>query len=270
MEDDPSSVAPPTPTPTRLRGGLIHCENCARETLHRIVKVTDPQARRIEGLARCNDCRWTHPFSTQRAELRSIRQIVSDGPRSIATSLRRPSKERLEVGHRVPDSNPAVRILRIDTRTGHRVSSEIVDRISAIWVTPDEGAAVPVSIVEERRTRPARIVVPPQTFLTVGGEIQVEGDRLFIAGLRARGRTWRREDDGFEAREVQRIYARRTSMPPAGSSDWSRDRGTPRSRASATSRSSRSRSSPGVNRNRTFPRARTAGGGATVHKEAPW
>jgi uncharacterized Zn finger protein len=269
MEDDSSPAVPARPNPPALRGGLILCENCGKETLHRIVKVADPRSRRIEGVARCNDCRWTHPFSIPRPELRTIRQIISHGARSEATSLRLPSTERLEVGHRVPGSTPAMRVLRIDTRTGHRVSSEIVDQTSAIWVTPDEGAAVPVSIVEGRRTRPARIVVPPQTVLTVGAEIRVEGDRLFIAALRARGRTWRRDDDGFEAREVQRIYARRTSIPPAGRSDWSRDRGMSSSRASATSRSSRSRSSPGVSRNRTFPRARTAGGGATVHSAAP-
>lgn len=269
MGEASSSAATTAPNPATLRGGLIFCENCGKETLHRIVKVTDPRSRRVEGLARCNDCRWTHPFSIQRAELRTIRQIVSHGKVSEAASVRLPITERLAVGHRVPESAPAMRILRIDTRTGHRVSSETVGHISAIWVTPDEGSAVPVSIVEGRRTRPARIVLPAQTLLTVGEEIRVEGDRLFIAALRARGRTWRREDDGFEAREVQRIYARRTSIPPAGNSDWSRGREMPRSRASATSRSSRSRSSPGVSRNRILPRARTAGGGATVHNDSP-
>jgi uncharacterized Zn finger protein len=260
---------PLSPSSAALHGGLIFCANCGRETLHRILKVSGRGSARIEGLARCNDCRWTHAISFARPSLQSIRQILSRGPLSVASTLSLPSHERITVGHRVPGAPTPVRVLRIDAPSGHRVSSERVEKIAAIWVTPDEGASVPVSIVEGRRTRPARVVLPPQTLLSVGAEIRVEGDRLFIAALRARGRTWRREADGFEAREVQRIYARRTSIPPAGKSDWSRGREIPRSRASATSRSSRSRSSPGVSRNRTFPRARTAGGGATVHRESP-
>ncbi len=269
MNQPSTSAEPSTPDPGALRGGLIFCENCGAETLHRVLKAASHRSARVEGLARCNDCRWTHPFTILRPSSSTIRQITSVGPNSKASSLALPGTERLQVGQRVPDSIPPVRILRIDARTGRTVSSERVDRIAAVWVTPDEGASVPVSIVEGRRTRPARVTLPPQTPLTVGAGILVDGDRLFIAALRARGHTWRREGDSFEATEVQRVYGRRTSIPPAGSSDWRRERDIPSSRARSISRSSRSRSRPGVNRNRTFPQDRTAAAGATVHSRSP-
>jgi uncharacterized Zn finger protein len=269
MEEVAPLTVPPPTVPTTLGGALIFCESCGKPTLHRVLRVSKRGSTRIHGLARCNHCRWTHAFSASPPSESQIRQILSRGSRSEPSTVSRPSAERLEVGHRLSNAVPPVRILRIDTHAGRQVSSARVDSIATIWVAPDDEVSVPVSIVEGRRTRPARLLLSPPTRLTVGDEIQVAGDRLLIASLRARRRTWRRVGDVFEAREVERIYGRRTSRPPAGNKAWSRDRGIPRSRAKAISRSSRSRSRPGVSKNSTFPRALTAVGGATAHNASP-
>ena len=160
-------------------------------------------------------------------------------------------------------------VQRIENRAGKSVSSARPEEVATIWATRDVGAVVPVSVVEGARTWTDRLVIPRTSRLTVGEPLLVRGHSLRIVALRARGKTWRLLQDSFPAEEVQRLYARRTDSPPAGRRPWSRDRDSPSSRARATSTSERRRSGPGERRTRTFPRARSAAGGAAVHMVSP-
>jgi len=162
-----------------------------------------------------------------------------------------------------------VRIVRIDDRAGRQVPAAVAEEIATVWVQRDRGAVVPVSIVEGRRTWSIRLTFPPETRLAVGAELRVEESAVQIVALRARGTNWRRPGDEFPAREVQRLYARRTVRPPAGSSPWSRGRGSPSSRESSTSRAGRSGSGPGVSTTRTRPRSPKADVGATIQSVSP-
>ena len=248
----------------------IFCDACGRTTPHRILRV-DPRSSPggVRGIARCRTCRWTHPFSSAPEPEVSVARIFSDGPVSEAGRVTLPANAELEVGSTVPATVPPVRVLRIDRKVGGPARSARADEIATLWVAPDRGAMVPVSIVEGRRTRSARLTMTPDRLLGVSGTIEVEGIPLVIVGLRARGRTWKEPGDEFHAREVDRVYARRQLIPPAGSSDWSRSRERPIVRESSTSRPARSRSSPGVRRTRAIPRARRALGGATVQSSSP-
>jgi uncharacterized Zn finger protein len=120
--------------------------------------------------------------------------------------------------------------------------------VHTVWVTPDVGAVVKISLVEGRRTTAAKLTFPPDTVLSVGGSVEVQGRPWRIVALRANGDTWREPEDAFPARNVERVYARRTEIPPAGNNDWSRSRGSPASRANWLSRSRRSFSGPGDRR----------------------
>jgi uncharacterized Zn finger protein len=195
--------------------------------------------------------------------------IVSEGPRSIRRIMALPPGAVLRLGTRIPGLDEALLPRRIDGRDGRAVLSARADEVATVWATADAGAVIRVSVIEGATTRPARLVAPPTRSFTVGDEVTVDGYRLSIVALRARGRTWRRPGDAFSAAEVQRLYGRRTATPPAGSRDWRTDRETPRSRASSSSIRGRSRSSPGVTRTRTSPRARTAASGAAVQRSRP-
>jgi uncharacterized Zn finger protein len=271
MEQDanPASVRPPAALP--LGSASLPCENCGRETPHRILRL-DRGSRptgRIQGVARCRLCHWTHAFSSEAPAQVEVSQILSMGGVSERSRISLPTRRRLQVGSGLPGSDRTLRIQRIDTRDGRQTAQASSDEIATVWVVRDLGASVAVSIVEGRETRSARLNVPRGTRYTVGERVTVEGTRLDIVALRAKGRTWRRPGDSFVAEEVQRIYGRRTSIPPAGRRDWRSVRERPTSFASSTSRSARSRSSPGTRRTRTAPRARTALGGATVHRSSP-
>lgn len=263
-EEEPGSPA------TAVHSAEIFCDACGRTTPHRILRV-DPRSSSggVRGIARCRTCRWTHPFSSAAEPTVTVARILSDGPMSVAGRVTLPARAELEVGSAVPASSPPVRILRIDRKVGGPARSARAEEIATLWVAPDRGALVPVSIVEGRRTRSARLSMPPDRRLGVHGTIEAEGIPLVIVGLRARGRTWKEPGDEFFAREVDRVYARRQLIPPAGRSDWSRSRERPMVRESSTSRSARSRSSPGTRRTRAIPRARRALGGATVQSSSP-
>jgi len=271
--DDAAALADPSPpSPPKMLSAELFCENCGRETLHRILRLdpaTGRAGRRLRGTARCRECRWTHAFESVPAAEVEITQILSEGRVSERSRIALPARRTVQVGTGLPASPRPVVVRRIDTHDGRQVTSAPPEEIATVWVTRDVGAVVPVSIVLGRLTRTARLVVPPATQFTVGDRVTVERLRLDIVALRARGRTWRRPGDSFAAGEVQRLYGRRTAIPPAGRSDWRRDRETPRSAASSISRAARSRSSPGVRRTRTVPRARTALGGAQVHRSPP-
>jgi len=274
------SVAPAEPSRgssresvPRVFAATLFCELCNGETPHRILRM-DATRRSgvgpVGGTARCRVCQWTHRFESRLPERVEVARIVSAGRTSERSRIELPAHARVEVGSTVPGSDEPHRVRRIDTRAGDRVLSASTDEVATLWVVRDEGAVVPVSIVEGRFTRAVRLVVPRSTVFEVGGRVTAQGTRVDVVALRARGQTWRREGDAFPAGEVQRLYGRRSDTPPAGRSDWSRGRGSPSSFESSTSRSPRSRSSPGVSRNRTSPRARTADGGATVQRSASW
>lgn len=174
----------------------------------------------------------------------------------------------LRVGEALPGRTPPVEIRRLERTDGRPAETAQAGELSAAWGTADRGAVIPVSEVVGQRTIPHRLVLEPDANLAVGSALEVDGLTLHIWGLRARSRTWQRPGDVFPARDVQRVYARRYRMPPAGSSDWSVPRGSPSSRASSTSRLARSRSSPGVKIRRTRPRAASAAGGATTQSSS--
>jgi uncharacterized Zn finger protein len=250
-----------------LHAADLFCETCGRETPHRVLRVDERRIsgreHYISGVARCRDCQVTHPFQAEASGNVDVAVIVSDGPVSIYGSRSLPARRRLQVGSRIPSSDPPLRIHRIDRKDGSRVPEAPSDEIATLWASPDRGHIVPVSVQEGRATTSLRLALAPGSLVTVDEELVTDGGRLTVVALRARGRTWRRPRDGFPAGEIQRVYARRKERPPAGNSGWRRPRETSSARASSVSRAARSRSSPGVTRNRSSPRARRAAGGAT-------
>jgi uncharacterized Zn finger protein len=262
---------PPARGAVRLSTVSLWCETCGRETPHRVVRLrggAPGPGGRVAGVARCRECRWTHPFESAPSPEVEVSLLVSDGERTESTTVRLPPTRRLALGETFPGPAGPVTIRKLDPRSGPPVRAAPASEVATVWATRGTGAVVRVSVVEGSRTRPARLVAPPDRTLSVGDRMTVDGVPILVVGLRARGHTWRREGDGFPAAEVQRLYGRRTDRPPAGRSDWSSGRGTPRSRESSTSRFDRSRSSPGVRKARTRPWARTADSGATVHRSA--
>ena len=274
MNPLPSAPETPFDSPeiSRLHSATLACENCGRETPHRILRLERGGASartRLRGVARCRSCGWTHPFDVVLPRTVRLVEILSEGLVSTRTEVEVPFGRRLQVGSDVPGSGTRARIVRIDLRAGGPASAAVSQDVATLWAVPDRGAVVPVSVVEGRRTWSTRLLLPPEARLAVGAVLHVEGSSVEIVALRARRANWRRPGDEFPAREVQRVYARRTDRPPAGRSDWSRGRGSPRSRASATSSRDRSASGPGVRTTRTRPRPANADGGATVHSVSP-
>jgi uncharacterized Zn finger protein len=162
--------------------------------------------------------------------------------------------------------DPALRVRRIDLRSGVQVPDARSEEIATLWATKEAPPSVKVSIVIGRLTRTIRLRYAPGTRFEVGTQVVVENRPLWIAAVRARGHTWRVRGDVFPAEEVERLYVRRTERPPAGNRDWSSDRDTPNDSARARSMVARSRSSPGRRTTRTSPRDRTADSGAAVHR----
>jgi len=249
-----SAPVPAAAGPGRVHAARLQCENCGRLTVHRIVRW-DPRGqrpgRRWNGVARCRECGWTHPFEVVPELEHELELIVSRGAISERRRARLPKMARLAVGSLVPGASPPLEIRRIAGPGGNSLREASVENITTIWVVPPLEHRLAVSVVEGQRTRSFRWVVNPDSLLAVGEPFTSEEGRLWVVALRARGRTWRRVGDRFPAREVQRVYGRRTESPPAGRSDWSSGRAMPRSRQSSTSTSARRRSSPGVSRNRS-------------------
>lgn len=251
--------APGTPGPAGAGPGAVHaarlrCDNCGRITVHRIVRWDlrgQSPGRHWSGVARCRECGWTHPFEVSPKHEHELNLIVSRGDRSERRKLRLPARARLVAGQPVPGQDPPLEIRKITGLGGDSVEEAIASDVDSLWVVSPLEHRLPVSVVEGGRTRSFRWVVHPDSVVVVGEPFVADEGRLWVVALRARGRTWRRPGDRFPAREVQRLYGRRTVRPPAGRSDWSSVRETPSSRPSSTSRSARRRSSPGVSRNRT-------------------
>lgn len=249
----------------RLGAASLYCENCGRETPHRILRLdraSSSRTSRLRGTARCKECRLTHTFDTATPEEVERTVIVSAGTESERRTVRLPRFARLEVGRDLPGSDPPVTIRKIDLASGVTAGSAVASEVATVWGVRDLGAVVKVSVVEGARTRATVLRLPHGTVLEVGSMLDVDGDRAEIVGLRAAGHTWRRPGDRFPGEQVDRAYVRRTAIPPAGRSDWSRSRDRPSSPARATSSSGRSRSSPGIRVTRRVPRARNADVGA--------
>jgi uncharacterized Zn finger protein len=256
-----SSHAKPHPSDTRFSGlhaAELLCETCGQPTPHRVLHITrarrTPEGQVIEGTARCSRCRWTHPFQLELPEELVVPAVVSTGARSSPIEIRLRASQRLLVGSRVPDQAQPFKIVRMDLRTGKQATDAVARDVATLWLTHDGPKAIPVSLVLGAKTAVTRADIPPDTFVEVGETVQVAGGKLRVVGLRARNRTWTHEGDRFPAREVVRIYTRRTEIPPAGNSRWSNSREIPSSRTNSTSRSKRSRSSPGVRMRRSRPR----------------
>ena len=276
--DGTEGVGETSPTGVAGRFGGLHsaelfCETCGQPTRHRVLRVArerqTPNGEVVEGTARCSQCRWTHPFQLEIPEQLQRRAILSQGDRSRPIVLHLSGSQRLLVGSRVPDQDPPLKILRMDLPNGARATDALARDVATVWVAPDGPRAIPVSLVLGAKTAVTRAEIPPEQFIEVGETVQVAGGNLRVVGLRARNRTWSRLGDRFPAREVTRIYTRRTEIPPAGNNRWSRSRERPNSRTISTSRSDRSRSSPGVSSRRSRPRARRASGGAAVQSSSP-
>lgn len=267
----PTDASSASPAP--IHSGTLYCENCGKSTEHRILAVprraSGSAPTSLSGVARCRICHWTHPFRSARSARVVFDEILSEGPRSARRTRSMAPDDLVEVGIRLPGVYPPLRVLRIDRRDGSRPAAAVARAIATLWVARDDGAVVPVSFVEGRRTRSVRLSYDPTQRLEVGATLESEGRSYRIAGLRARGQTWRLEGDGFPAGEVDRVYAKRTLSPPAGNIAWSRDRGSPNLSASSISRSARVRSSPGRSRARSSPRRSSALGGATLHNRDP-
>ena len=259
----------PAPAAPRLHAATLWCDSCDRLTPHRILRLDPKPGPAIRGVARCRECQFTHPFESAPEARVALALVVSTGPTSERSSVSVPPGRKLQVGSGVPGSDPLLTIHRIEDQAGRSRPHLLASEVRTLWATRDQGAVVPVSVVEGRHTRSERVALPHGTLLRVGEPLHLEDERVEIVGLRAQGRTWRRPGDEFSADEVTRVYARRTSMPPAGRSPWSRDRERPRSRARAVSVASRSRSGPGTRSARTVPRARSADGGAAVQSGSP-
>jgi uncharacterized Zn finger protein len=255
----------------RIASAQIFCDGCGRETVHRVLRVlpSRPGSGAVRGIARCRECRLTHPFESVPPPRVTVRLVASEGERSNRTSVELPAHRRVLVGSGLPEMDPALRVRRIDLRDGRRATEARVEEIAVVWATREPPPSVKVSIVSGRLTRTTRLPYSPGARFEVGASVTVERRPLWIAAVRARGHTWRLRGDAFPAEEVERIYVRTTAIPPAGSRDWSNERGTPRASERVRSTVARPRSSPGRRTARTSPRARTADSGAAVHRELP-
>lgn len=261
-----------SPAELEIRRATIWCESCGEETPHRILRL-DPRRRGVgppvSGIARCQSCRLTHPFVSIPHRPLLVETVVSDGARSERRTTELEPGATLRIGDTVSSAGTPLRITRLEAKAGVRVRGELPARdLLRIWGSRQVEPMVRVALVEGRRSRTIKVPVSGLPRLEVGATFRLGEASLVVSALRARGRTWRRPGDGFPAEEVSVLYARRIDRPPAGRSRWSTERETPSSRTSSSSRSPRSRSSPGATRTRTRPRARTADGGAAVHRSS--
>lgn len=266
MNDQPPSTG-------ALGTARLYCESCGEETLHRILRVdrgaAGPHPRVVRGVARCRECRWTHPFESSRAETVPLEVVVSKGALSERRHVEVSPSEAIRVDGPVPGVEPPATVRRIDLKDGARAPEAVARAVATVWATVNEPRQVRVAVLEGGRSSTERVVVPPRARWTVGDELRLPTGVVTIVALRARHRTWRRPGDAFPAEEVEVVYGRRSDRPPAGRSTWRRVRVNPSSRASSISRSPRSRSSPGVRRKRTVPSDRRAAAGATHTYSSP-
>jgi uncharacterized Zn finger protein len=258
MDPEPAETEnePATPSGSHIASAQIFCDSCRRATAHRILRVVPGGAGSgtVRGVARCKECRLTHPFESAPEATVDVRVVVSEHDRSSRSVVSFPRHRRVLVGSGLPSQDPTLRIRRIDLHSGQRATDARTEEIATLWLTREAPPSVKVSIVIGRLTRTTRLPYTAGTRYEVGTSVVVENRPLWISAVRARGHTWRVPGDVFPAEEVERLYVRRTEMPPAGRRDWSSDRVTPREDARDRSMSARSRSSPGRRTTRTSPR----------------
>lgn len=267
----------PSPPSLGLHAASLPCETCGTVRPHRIVHLSrgpraggQGPATGRHGIARCRVCGSVHAFVIGNpAGSVSVSVVVSDGARSERIRTELPTHRRIQVGSGVPESGAPWIVRGIDRQDGRRVPEARSEEIATLWVERDRGPTVALSIIEGRRTRSITLSARPEAEFAVGDILRVDREEVRVVRIRARGVNWERPGKRFEAREIQRVYARRSVRPPAGKRPWSRERDRPVSRESSASRSARSRSSPGVSRNRAVPRRQTALSGATVHRSRP-
>ena len=247
------------PTAGALGAALLFCDSCGKETLHRILRLGRPATshapKAVEGIARCRECRWTHPFVSAREARVALPVVVSRGDSSERRRLELSPSEPLQVGEPVAGTDPRLIVHAIDRHDGTRTRSALAREAQTVWAVQEGPRLLRVAVLEGARSTTERLPAAPGLRLGVGDPLRLLSGPVTIVALRARGQTWRRPGDVFAAEEVRVVYGRRTARPPAGRSAWSRDRGISSSRASSTSRDARSRSSPGERRKRTVPRA---------------
>jgi len=261
-----------TRTAAALGAAMLFCESCGRETMHRILQLDRSSragADAVRGTARCRECRWTHQFVSARPATTAVEAIFSSGERSERHRLELPSAGPIRVGEPLEGGPSGTVVRRIDLLSGTAVREAAAREVRTVWLVEDRPPSLRVAVIDGARSTTERVALDRAVRLEVGGSIRTAMGLMAIVGLRARSRTWRRPGDAFPAGEVTVVYARRTVRPPAGKRPWRRERETPSSRASSTSRSPRSRSSPGWSRKRAVPRARTASGGAAERNSSP-
>lgn len=242
----------------RVHSAELYCENCGRPTAHRLLRVRSRRTGRTtltEGLARCRECRWTHPFSSMQREPVVVRAVVSQGPGSRSTRFSFDPQRLLQVGDRLDGPDGPVQIRRLESADGRSRPRLRAEEAATLWLVSAGPAAIPISIVEGRITRAATLDSSGIDTIGLGDELRVQGERLVITAVRLGGRTVRQADGPLPADRVERIYARRKANPPAGSIGWRVARDRPRALASSTSWEARSRSSSGRRTKSSSPRA---------------
>ena len=106
MTDAPAAPEGSRPAAPGVHAATILCEVCGKETPHRIVHLDPAQRRVVSGLARCRECRTTHPFRIGAPALHDLFEIVSDGPASTRILRKIPALETLTLGERFPGRDP--------------------------------------------------------------------------------------------------------------------------------------------------------------------
>ena len=247
QSQSPAAAAPPSAKD--VHAAELYCEVCGSETPHRILRASGTAGTgSLRGTARCRVCRHTHTFEIAPRPKQHLRVIVSVGSRSSRAARSFEPAEVLRVGEPVPGGAPGELVSKLERPDGRSVAEAAASQLATVWAVSVHLGALPVSIVEGRRTRSIQKRFPPEGTITIGESIDIEGRSYRVTTIRARGRTWRFDDEKLPVAEVTRVYVRRNEIPPAGRRDWIRSRETPRARASSISRAGRSRSSPGDNR----------------------
>jgi uncharacterized Zn finger protein len=196
MKGDEAGDSEPTgPEPGRIASAQIFCETCRRETSHRILRIVPGGERRgtVRGIARCKECRWTHPFESAPASTAVVNLVVSEHDRSTRSTVTFPRRRRLLVGSGLPSMDPSLRVRRIDLRDGRQATDARVEEIGTLWATRESPPAVKVSVVTGRLTSTTRLPYTSGTRFEVGAPVMIQNRTHWIGAVRARGHTWRRQ-----------------------------------------------------------------------------
>jgi uncharacterized Zn finger protein len=211
-----------TPSSARLGRVVLHCEVCAADTIHRVLRVS-PRAtpEHLVGTARCAVCHTTHPFELAVPRPVTVTTVLSDGGQSKRSRREFAAEVDFEVGSPLPGEDPRLEIRRIDLHDGARAQSARAGEAATVWLTLRRGDELRVSLIEGRKTTPLLLNCTPDTPFSVGDLLRTAGELLRIHAIRARGQTWDEEGPRFRAAEIDRLYVRRARE------GGTRDRSTP-------------------------------------------